>query len=251
MIKKTFIGVLSVLLSVCIYADIHLDKPVINETLTIGSEYHIQWHGPASEADQLVTIFIQLVGENQVEIIDNTHTKADGGFIWKVGHLQDGTYIPSGAYNLSLETWDGDTGHSITLEYRQLKIQIRDLYERVIWIPVIPDPPFRMGFKLNLKHLKIRRGKINESHVLKLFKNNKFVALLGKVNKRQSLPNFAPIKLTRMQKNKLKKEGQSKFQLRIFNLKGKLLHKQDVALKLTKQQMLKLKNSKLKLKQRR
>jgi hypothetical protein len=227
-----------------------LDNPAGGETLTIGSTFNIQWHGPTYEADQIVATFIHSVSAGWYKYIDNSHTKGQGGFAWEVGKLKDGTVVPPGQYTLSIESPDGDGNESplVTLEAPQLKIPWNKIYKELRVIDIFPDPPCRGCFKLDLKNINVLQPKIKGVHTVKLFRNNRQVVELGRFGPRQKLPGSARIKLNQKQLARLKQKGKVRFQIRVFSQKGKLLHSQDVMLQISKAQLLKLNSTKLKMK---
>lgn len=241
--KKGFIFMLCMLVSSVTFADINLVKPTHGETLTIGQNYHIRWTGPAAEGSQTVTVFLEIPSQNWYQIIDQSHTKADEGFIWKVGRLPDSTFVQPGQYTISLESWDGDDiGTPVILKSPISIFKFPEIFKQISEIPVKYDPGVcPVCIRLDLIKLKQKIPFVKPVYILKLYKNKRMVATLGRFGGRAKLPNYAPAKLTKGEMNELRRQGKSTFSLVIFNAGGRRIHSQKVILKAPKRTLLRQK----------
>ena len=229
-----------------------LDHPLNGETLTIGSNYQVQWHGPTYWANQLVTMFLEIPSQNWYQIVDDSHTKGQGGFTWEVGRLKNGILASPGQYRISLESLDGDyMGPTVTLVAGpSFEInKIREIFKKIheLKIQYVPGVCI-VCFELELKTLKSKLLKIKNTYQLILYQGRRRVAKLGMFGGRSQLPNEAKIKLSKEQAKRLKRGGRDKYQLKVFTAKGKLIHTQKILEKLVKRPLLKVKRSKMRLK---
>lgn len=225
------------------------DQPTAGQVVTIGTPCNVHWYAPTYEADQLVATFLYSKSAGWYKWVDKSHTKGDGGFVWEAGKLMDGSFAPPGEYQINIESDDGDSsGPFFILQAPQLQIPWNKIYKELRVIDIFPDPPCRGCFKLDLKNINVLQPKIKGAHTVKLFRNNRQAVELGRFGPRQKLPESARIKLNQKQLTRLKQNGKIRFQIRVFSLKGKLLHTQDVMLRISKAQLLKLNSTKLKMK---
>jgi len=217
-----------------------MDHPVAGETLTIGTNYQVQWHGPTYEAYQTVAFFLEKVNDSSwIRLVNNSHTKGDGGFLWEVGRMNDGTFASPGSYLVSLESDDGDWfGWAINLvapSASQGGGNLQEVFKKISQLKIQYQPGVCIYcFKLDLIRLKRLLRNIKRPYELQLFHNNRPVSKLGKFGRRYQLPNTANLKLNKKLTQILKKRGQAYFQLMVLTLKGKKVYKQRVLLKMTK-----------------
>jgi hypothetical protein len=222
-----------------IMADITLIQPAGGQTLTRGTTYQIRWSAPASEASQVVTIFIETPNTSSYWIVDDSRTKADGFFDWTVGRIKNGTILPAGQYKISLETLDGDAfGQVFTIVNPTFTINpkwLRALIRQRIRIPHFPPPPHcPQCLKLDLRRLRRLLGIPLNRYQLFLVRGNQRIGKLGEFGKGKRLPGYASIKLGgRAAKLKLKTlpavRGQ-RFKIIILTSRGKTIHSQAVHL---------------------
>ncbi len=225
--KMCFFILLVVISQGIVFADLTLIQPHGGEVLVMGSTYPIKWTGPASEGEQQVAIFL---GE---KIIADHSKKKDGSYNWVVGRLKNGSFVPPGHYRIVLESLDGDAfGKEFTIIAMMpwlSKIHKLEIY------PLPDDCP--MCYRLDLREIKaiIKTKRSKKRFHLKLYRGNRLAADLGQVGRGRSLPDFAKIKIPMDKRPMIHKSRGFKYELKLFDARGKLVETQKVLLVLKHQ----------------
>lgn len=218
---------------VLLRGELTLLTPTGGEVLIRGAQYHIQWWGPAGEGAQKVTVFLESASANQFWILDDTHSKADGGFLWTVGLTKDGSTVSPGQYTLTLESLDGDAlGKPLFTIIAPVSPYWKRI-EKIRKIPRLPpDPGCRGCIRLDLRELKQILGQPRERYVLSLFQETLLLARLGEFGAGKTLPDFALVK--NMGRSMGKRTARKGFTLQFTQPKGEPVHSQNVLLTDTK-----------------
>jgi hypothetical protein len=193
----------------------------------------IEWSGPASEASQIVTVFLEQEGTGKYKIIDKTHTKEDGGFDWTVGRLPKGKFVPPGTYRISIESLDGDAfGKPFEIRlYRIPADWIKKLQKLVSIIKIGPPPPdCPKCIILDLLKLKDVVKDLKGQYEFQLFFKNRLISRLGQIGKGKMLPNSVKLSFNKDKIKEFIKQGGNKFQLKMLGPEGNIVHTQDVKL---------------------
>jgi len=149
-----------------------------------------------------------------------------GQFVWTVGRKADGTYIPAGTYEITIESPDYDelSGPNITINPLTLNL---DRFNKLL-ISKIPDCP--MCYGLPLKQFELP---VVYPFQLELFRGQRRLGVLGKF-----LPGRLPMGTAKLVLDKsdllLLQSGQAGFELRAIVDNGKLLKAKALALVLQK-----------------
>jgi hypothetical protein len=220
--KMCFFILLAAISQGMVFADLTLIQPHGGEVLVMGAAYPIKWTAPASEGEQQVTIFL---GD---KIIADHSKKKDGSYNWVVGRLKNGSYVPPGHYKIVLESLDGDAfGKEFTI------IAMTPLLSKIHKLEIYPLPDdCPMCYRLDLREIKtiIKTKRSKERFHLKLYRGNRPAADLGPVGGGRFLPDFAKIKIPMDKRPMIRKSRGFKYELKLFDSRGKLLETQKVLL---------------------
>lgn len=107
------------------------------------------------------------------DIISPDILVTQGQFVWTVGRKADGTYIPAGTYEITIESPDYDalSGPNITINPMMLNL---DRFKKFP-IKKIPDCPMCYGFDLKQLQLEVKFP-----FTLELFRGRRSLGVLGK-----------------------------------------------------------------------
>lgn len=203
-------------LSIVLSAGLNLIQPAGGEYLLRGSTFTIRWTAPPNEGEQKVDIYL---GD---KLIADTSKKKDGSYLWTVGKLKNGTWVPAGQYSIVLESLDGDAfGNKFNIF---VYIPWLTKLSKIIMIPVPSQCP--QCANLDLRELKKLSRPVKGSFQLKLYRNNRMLVNLGTIGGRRGVPDFAKIKLPLMRRLKSK----AKYELKVFHHNGKLMESQPIQL---------------------
>ncbi|MDH4197046.1 MAG: hypothetical protein OEW05_06550 [Candidatus Aminicenantes bacterium] len=107
------------------------------------------------------------------DIISPDILVTQGQFVWTVGRKADGTYIPAGTYEITIESLDYDALNGPNITINPLKLNL-DRYNKFP-IKKIPDCPMCYGFDLKQLQLEVKFP-----FTLELFRGQRSLGILGK-----------------------------------------------------------------------
>jgi hypothetical protein len=147
-------------------------------------------------------------------------------FAWTVGRKADGTYIPAGTYEITIESLDYDalSGPSITINPLTLNL---DRWRKLL-ISKIPDCP--MCYGLSLKQLQLE---VVYPFTLELFRGQRRLGVVGKFAPGRLPTGTAKLVLEQADLLLLRR-GEAGFELRAIIDGGRLLRTQALALEIQK-----------------
>lgn len=149
-----------------------------------------------------------------------------GQFVWTVGRKADGTYIPAGTYEITIESLDYDALNGPNITINPLKLNL----DRFNKFPIkkIPDCPMCYGF--DLKQLELE---VIYPFALELFRGQRRLGVLGKFAPGRLLTGTAKIVLERSDLLLIQR-GEAGFELRAIIDSGRILQTKALALEIQK-----------------
>jgi hypothetical protein len=149
-----------------------------------------------------------------------------GHFDWTVGRKADGTYIPAGTYEITIESLDYDALNGPNITINPLRLNL-DRFNKLL-IGKIPDCPMCYGLPLKQFELEVLFP-----FTLELFRGQRRLGVLGKFAPGRLLRGNAKIVLERSDLLLIQK-GEAGFELRAIIEDGKLLQTKALALEIQK-----------------
>ncbi|MCX6560774.1 MAG: hypothetical protein NTZ26_09720 [Candidatus Aminicenantes bacterium] len=162
-------------------------------------------------------------GGSPIAQIANPVPIVSGQFVWAAGQKSDGTWLPPGTYEITIESqeYNDSTGPNVTIFLLDFK---REFLRRKIELPKIPDLP--QGYFFDPRAIELEMEGL-ESVRIELAQNGKRLADLGRFGR--GMFGSGPAKI---QLDPRSIQNPTGFELLVYSASGKMLLKQaiDVAL---------------------
>jgi len=216
-------------------ASIFVTKPEAGKTYCVGGNLPIEWTKSGEMSDSVRITLRHANGTLAAVII--APTENDGFYTWPIPYK-----FPTGDYKVFVKAKQGGPrGESGIFKIKICPIRPQDrifvAYDPFWWIkdpagPVGP-PVDPLKGKLNISSLAGLHQSLKDPGEIALFKNGKLVAKLGSIGGNSRFVKLMDVSLSKENVAAISK-GQGLFELRIMDLKGKLLHSQIIETKMQK-----------------